>query len=71
MKNRAIKTIVFCLMILSSMNSIAQPGVEDALATGNLETTDTTPINDYIIPMIMIGVILSFSLLRKKNQFVK
>ncbi len=71
MKNRAIKTIVFCLMILSSLNSIAQPGVEDALATGNLESTDTTPINDYIIPMIMIGVVLSFSLLRKKSQFVK
>ena len=71
MKNRAIKTIVFCLMILSSLNSIAQPGVEDALATGNLESTDATPINDYIIPMIMIGVILSFSLLRKKSQFVK
>lgn len=71
MKNRAIKTIVFCLMILSSLNSIAQPGVEDALATGNLETTDTTPINDYIIPMIMIGIVLSFSLLRKKSQFVK
>ena len=71
MKNRAINTIVFCLMILSSLNSIAQPGVEDALATGNLESTDTTPINDYIIPMIMIGVVLSFSLLRKKSQFVK
>jgi len=71
MKNRAIKTIVFCLMILSSMNSIAQPGVEDALATGNLESTDATPINNYIIPMLVIGVVLSFSLLRKKNQFVK
>ena len=69
MKNRAIKTIVFCLMILSSLNSTAQPGVEDALT--NLEGTDTAPINDYIFPMLVIGVVLSFSLLRKKNQFVK
>ena len=71
MKNNAIKIIVFCLMTLSSLNSIAQPGVEDASGTGNLEDTDTAPINDYIIPMLVIGVLLSFSLLRKKNHFVK
>jgi hypothetical protein len=71
MKNNALKIIVFCLITLSSLNSIAQPGVEDASGTGNLEGTDTAPISDYIIPMLVIGVVLSFSLLRKKNQFVK
>lgn len=69
MKNRAIKTIVFCLMILSSLNSIAQPATDDALST--LEGTDSAPINNYIIPMLVIGLVLSFGLLRKKNQFVK
>jgi hypothetical protein len=73
MKNNALKIIVFCLITLSSLNSIAQPGVEDnSGTTGNLEGIDNTaPINDYIIPMLVIGVLLSFSLLRKKNQLAK
>ena len=74
MKNNALKIIVFCLITLSSLNSIAQtPGTEDGSGiTGNLEsTTSDAPISDYIIPMLVIGVLLSFSLLRKKNQFVK
>jgi hypothetical protein len=74
MKNNALKKIVFCLITLSSLNSIAQtPGTEDSSGTtGNLEGIDNTaPINDYIIPMLVIGVLLSFSLLKKKNQFVK
>ena len=33
--------------------------------------TDSAPINNYIIPMLVIGLVLSFGLLRKKNQFVK
>jgi hypothetical protein len=74
MKNNALKIIVFCLITLSSLNSIAQtPGTEDGSGiTGNLEsTTADAPISDYIIPMLVIGVLLSFSLLRKNNQFVK
>ena len=72
MKNNAIKIIVFCLITLSSLNSIAQPGTEDDITNGNLEGIDNTaPINDYIIPMLVIGALISFSLLRKKNQFVK
>ena len=74
MKNNALKIIVFCLITLSSLNSIAQtPGTEDGSGiTGNLEsTTADTPISYYIIPMLVIGVLLSFSLLRKNNQFVK
>jgi hypothetical protein len=74
MKNNALKIIVFCLITLSSLNSIAQtPGTEDGSGiTGNLEsTTSDAPISDYIIPMLVIGVLLSFSLLRKNNQFVK
>jgi hypothetical protein len=73
MKNNALKIIVFCLITLSSLNSIAQtPGTENDIEIGNLEsTTSDAPISDYIIPMLVIGVLLSFSLLRKKNQFVK
>jgi hypothetical protein len=72
MKNNAIKIIVFCLITLSSLNSIAQPGVEDAIETGNLEsTTADAPISDYIIPMLLIGVVIGYRLLKQKKQFAK
>ena len=72
MKKNIIKTIVFCLAILSSMNGIAQqPGINDV--TGELEFTDasTSPISDYIIPMLLIGIVIGYRLLKQKNQFVK
>ena len=75
MKNKAIKTIVFCVMIVSSINAIAQPGVEDALANGNLEDTTAdangTPISDYIIPMLLIGIVIGYRLLNQKKQLTK
>ena len=72
MKKNIIKTIVFCIMIVSSINAIAQPGIEDVIA-GNLEdtTADTTPISDYIIPMLLIGIVIGYRLLKQKNQLVK
>ena len=59
-------------MIVSSINGIAQqPGINDA--TGELEETDasTTPISDYIIPMLLIGIVIGYRLLKQKNQFAK
>ena len=72
MKKNIIKTIVFCIMIVSSINAIAQPGIEDVIA-GHLEdtTADTTPISDYIIPMLLIGIVIGYRLLKQKNQLVK
>ncbi len=65
MKNNIKKIIVFCLITLSSLNSFAQlPGSQND--TSNLETTDA-PINDYIIPMIVLGIVLSFYLIKKKK----
>ena len=72
MKKNIIKTIVFCVMIVSSINGIAQqPGINDA--TGNLEITDasTSPISDYIIPMLLIGIVIGYRLLNQKKQFAK
>jgi hypothetical protein len=70
MKNKVIKTVVFCLLFLSSLNGIAQPG-EGAYINGGaptLEETDATPINDYIIPMLLLGAVLGFSLLKRKTN---
>jgi hypothetical protein len=73
MKNKAINTVVFCLIFLSSFNGIAQdgPGTEDSSGTpGNLENADpATPINDYIVPMLLLGVVIGF-ILQKKNTNV-
>ena len=77
MKNKVIKTVVFCLILLSSLSGIAQPG-EGADPNGGasaLEETTTdaeaaaaSPINDYIIPMLLIGVVIGFSLLKKNSN---
>ena len=72
MKKNSIKRIVFCLAILSSINGIAQPGVEEQIL-GQLEGTDatTSPISDYIIPMLLIGIVIGYRLLKQKKQFAK
>ena len=68
MKNKAIKTVVFCLIFFSSLTGIAQgPAAEDS--SGSLEnTTQDSPINDYIIPMLLLGAVLGFSLLKRKTN---
>jgi hypothetical protein len=73
MKNKAIKTIVFCVMIVSSINAIAQPGAQDDLTDLEGITADTngTPISDYIIPMLLIGIVIGYRLLKQKKQFAK
>ena len=74
MKNKAIKTVVFCLIFLSSLNGIAQPGSGTAETTGDLAMENTSadalagPINDYIIPMLLLGAVLGFSLLKRKTN---
>jgi hypothetical protein len=65
MKNSTLKIIIFCLITLSSINNFAQvPGSEND--TSNLETMDA-PINDYLIPMLVLGIVLSFFLIKKKK----
>jgi hypothetical protein len=64
MKNNIKKIIAFCLITLSSLNSFAQ-AIEDI--TGTLESDDTAPIGDFIIPMLLLGIALSFYLLKKRK----
>ena len=74
MKKNIIKTIVFSVMIVSSINAIAQPGDDDASTIiGNLENPDasTTPISDYIFPMLLIGIVIGYRLLKQKKQLAK
>ena len=74
MKNKTIKTIVICFTILLSINAIAQPSDDDAsIIIGNLENPDaaTTPISGYIIPMLLIGIVIGYRLLKQKKQLAK
>ena len=69
MKKSLLKFIVCNLFVLSSWSALAQfPGSEDSTGTGNLESTDAqAPISDYIIPMLVLAIALSFLLLRKRR----
>ena len=74
MKNKAINTVVFCLILLSNLNGIAQelgPGFEDEF--GNLEELDASPapINHYIISMLLIGILIGYRLLKQKKLLAK
>jgi hypothetical protein len=66
MKNNLKKIIVFCLITLSSLNSFAQPGIEDEI-NGNLETTDA-PIGDYVWVLAAIGLVYVFMRVRAFAQ---
>ena len=74
MKKNSIKTILFCLAILSSINAIAQPSDDDAsIIIGNLENPDAAaaPISNYIIPMLLIGIVIGYRLLKHKKLLAK
>ena len=83
MKNNILKIIVFCLINLSNLTGFAQLGISDNFAQSSAKTIgddtegedleSTTideaafPIDDYLLPMLLIGIHLGFRLL-KKNQ---
>lgn len=70
MKNKAINTVVFCLILLSNLNGIAQEAPGDQNGTGDLESQDV-PINDYIIPMLLIGIVIGYRLQKHKKLLAK
>jgi hypothetical protein len=70
MKNKVINTVMFCLILLSNLNGIAQEAPGDQNGTGDLESQDV-PINDYIIPMLLIGIVIGYRLLKQKKLIAK
>ena len=76
MKNN-IKTlvIVFALSICSLTTFAANPSGEEDLSTfanpGEPGGDPGAPINDYLIPMLVLGIAIGFRLLRKKTAIVK
>lgn len=56
-----IKSILITFLLFNSSLIFA----EDPFNPG--QDPGVTPINDYIIPMIVLGIVLSFFLLKKKK----
>ena len=73
MKNNPIKIIVFCLITLSSLNSFAQPGINsnDFTLEGTEQDQAANPIDDYFLPMLLIGIVFGYRLLKQKKQLAK
>ena len=61
---------MFCLILLSNLNGIEQEAPGDQNGTGDLESQDV-PINDYIIPMLLIGIVIGYRLLKQKKLIAK
>lgn len=62
MKN--IKTLLIVLMLAAGLqNANAQEDFDD-----DTQDVPSAPINDYIIPMLLIGVYLGYRLLKSKTK---
>ena len=63
------------MILLSSLNGIAQPAevADTSSGASTLEGSDAvvSPINDYIIPMLLLGAVLGFSLLKRKTNLAR
>jgi hypothetical protein len=57
--------ILYSFVFILTMNTLsAQEGFTP-------DTTDNAaPINDYLVPMLVLGIVLGYRLLRKKTQEV-
>ena len=56
-----IKSIVLTFLLFSSSFVFAEDPLDPGTDPG------VSPINDYIVPMIVLGIVLSFFLLKKKK----
>jgi hypothetical protein len=69
MKNNKIKSIVFCATLLLGCTALAQPSDQDV--SNSLEETATdeaaAPIDNYLISLLLVGVIGGCYFLRKKR----
>ena len=77
MKNNIKTFVIVFVFSIFSMTSFAEntTGEEDLSAFDNPGEPGgdpgVTPINDYLIPMLVLGIAIGFRLLRKKTAIVK
>jgi hypothetical protein len=61
MMKTTVKPLIVSVLLLSSSLILAQ----DPFNPG--EDPGVSPINDYLIPMIVLGIVLGFFLIKKKK----
>jgi hypothetical protein len=67
----AVIVSLFTCMTFASNTSGEQDLATFANPDGPGGDPGTTPINDYLIPLLLLGVILGYRLLKKKNRIGK
>ena len=69
--NNVIKTILLFSLFFSVGSISAQPGDPDEDPDAENALVDPAPIGDYVIPMMVLGVVTAFVLFKKKDLIVK
>ena len=70
MKNTLLKLSIILIFLFSSVSILAQSsGDTDGTPTG-LEGVDApaAPINDYILPMILVGIYFGYRVTKRKTS---
>ena len=62
MKATKLIPIFYAFVFILTMNNMS------AQETFESDTPDTAPINNYLIPMLLLGVGIGYHLLRKRTQ---
>ena len=57
--------------LIYSLAFVLVCGLLQAQETFPDDTQDVLPINDYLIPMLVLGIAIGFRLLRKRTAIVK
>ena len=77
MKNNIKTFVIVFVFSIFSMTSFAEntTGEEDLSTFANPGEPGgdpgVSPINDYLIPMLVVGIAIGFHLIRKKTEIVK
>ena len=63
---KEIKTLLLLVFFLAAANGFAQVDEPDEGTTGD-GALNPAPIGDYIVPMLLLGVVTAFVLLRRRS----
>lgn len=63
--------IFYSFLFILTMNSVYAQDEIEIFLIDTQDTVTATPINDYLIPMLVLGIAVGFRLLRKKIEIVK
>jgi hypothetical protein len=62
--------IFYSFLFIITMNSVYAQDEIEIFLIDTQDTVTATPINDYLIPMLVLGIAIGFRLLKKKTKTV-